>query len=113
MRTPRWCLAVFLLAVPAIASDQAEEPANAASPNAVIDQAIANIGRRGLLRRFSPREFPPARVCSVPLVEMPVPTDKRYTMKELRIEKDPRSKDVVPFSAMPAPPCSATPDGRQ
>jgi|SRR5579884_4159901 len=117
MRFLRFSVFAFVAVCPIISAAEDQWSGNAAIPDKVIDQMV----RDGALNRshtpFRPQQAPDSRifrqpqeqaflpVCSVPLAEMPIPKDKRYVIKTVPIPKETGSGDVVPMSAMPAPPC--------
>ena len=107
MHNTAWWLSAVLVALPVTAAEQ-----KIMSPDAAVENALRNMVGRSTVRGFtapnfvlSPDEQTPRRVCSVPLRELPIPSGTRYTLKELHIAKDAVSRDVVPVTQLPAPPC--------
>jgi len=111
MRAAGMVLAAMVIAVPGVASD-AQDSENAAPANAAVDRMVENMLRdRERGGKFPMRLPDEARaVCSVPLREMPLPKRPRFTIKELTPRKNQRGPDMIPLSAMPAPPCSTKQD---
>ncbi|HZU28953.1 MAG TPA: hypothetical protein VFA04_25740 [Bryobacteraceae bacterium] len=112
---PRLFVIASLIVLPAAAGDEGQASGNTAVPDKVIDQVLAYGAQQN--RASSPfRRHPEQRmllaegnrvprVCSVPLLEMSMPQDKVFNTPVVPLPKEPRTKDVVPLSAMPAPPC--------
>jgi hypothetical protein len=103
----------FVLGLTLTGGAMAQTAASGATGNRAMDNALRGLTQRGFGKTVpsgvvQPQRDPGERadVCSVPLVEMAVPRDRKFTMKTTQPPSG--LVDPMPDAKVPAPPCPKT-----